>query len=105
MDKHNPTRRPVTVADVARAAQVSKATAARALGGYGAVRADLKDRILEAARRLDYRPNELARTMATGRSGTIGVIVGRLAGALPVVNDNDGPVAMPERPRTCAAIE
>ncbi|MGN8116529.1 LacI family DNA-binding transcriptional regulator [Labrys sp. 22185] len=76
MDKHNPTRRPVTVADVARAAQVSKATAARALGGYGAVRADLKERILEAARRLDYRPNELARTMATGRSGTIGVIVG-----------------------------
>ncbi|MDZ5449309.1 LacI family DNA-binding transcriptional regulator [Labrys sp. ZIDIC5] len=76
MDKHNPTRRPVTVADVARAAQVSKATAARALGGYGAVRADLKERILEAAQRLDYRPNELARTMATGRSGTIGVIVG-----------------------------
>src|SRR5439155_26890720 len=33
-------------------------------------------RILEAARLLDYRADELARTMATGRSGTIGVVVG-----------------------------
>ena len=64
------------MADVARAAQVSKAAAARALGGYGSVSPGLRSRILEAARRLDYRPNALARTMATGRSGTIGVIVG-----------------------------
>ncbi|GLS17805.1 LacI family transcriptional regulator [Labrys miyagiensis] len=69
-------RRAVTVADVARAAQVSKATAARALGGYGSVSAAVTQRVLETARRLDYRPNELARTMATGRSGTIGVIIG-----------------------------
>ncbi|MCW6510283.1 LacI family DNA-binding transcriptional regulator [Lichenifustis flavocetrariae] len=66
----------VTVADVARMAQVSKATAARALGDYGTVGAEVKQRVIEAARRLDYRVNELARTMATGRSGTIGVIVG-----------------------------
>src|ERR1700722_18596668 len=65
-----------TVADVAAAAHVSKAAAARALGGYGSVSAAVKLKVLEAARRLDYRPNELARTMATGRSGTIGVIIG-----------------------------
>lgn len=69
-------KRPATVADVARAAQVSKAAAARALGDYGSVSPAMKLKILEAARRLDYRPNELARTMATGRSGTIGVVVG-----------------------------
>ena len=50
--------------------------AARALGGYGSVSPAVKLKVLEAARRLDYRPNELARTMATGRSGTIGVIIG-----------------------------
>ncbi len=66
----------VTVADVAAAARVSKAAAARALAGYGSVSAAVKVRVLEAARALDYRPNELARTMATGRSGTIGVVVG-----------------------------
>lgn len=69
-------KRPVTVSDVARAANVSKATAARVLGGYGAVSATLTARTAAAAKALDYRPNELARTMATGRSGTIGVVVG-----------------------------
>ena len=76
MDKRRTRTRPVTVSDVARTAQVSKATAARALGGYGSVSADARLRVLEAARLLDYRVNELARTMATGRSGTIGVVVG-----------------------------
>lgn len=76
MTPSSPSKRPVTVADVARAANVSKATAARVLGGYGTVSAELKTRIEETARHLDYRPNELARTMATGRSRTVGVVVG-----------------------------
>ncbi|MDQ0755095.1 LacI family DNA-binding transcriptional regulator [Arthrobacter sp. B3I4] len=69
-------RRDVTVADVARAAQVSKAQAARALGNYGAVSDDVRERVLAAAEELDYRPNELARSMNTGKSHTIGVVVG-----------------------------
>ncbi|MDF7662263.1 LacI family DNA-binding transcriptional regulator [Erwiniaceae bacterium L1_54_6] len=65
-----------TVADVARAAKVSKAQAARALGGYGAVSEEVQTRVTSAAAALGYRPNELARSMNTGRSNTIGVIVG-----------------------------
>lgn len=65
-----------TVADVARAANVSKAQAARALGGYGAVSEEVQTRVSNAATALGYRPNELARSMNTGRSNTIGVIVG-----------------------------
>jgi LacI family transcriptional regulator len=65
-----------TVADVARAANVSKAQAARALGGYGAVSEEVQLRVNHAAAQLGYRPNELARSMNTGRSNTIGVIVG-----------------------------
>lgn len=76
MSSPSPAKRPVTVADVARAAGVSKATAARVLGGYGTVSTELTARIVAAAQTLDYRPNELARTMATGRSGTLGVVVG-----------------------------
>ena len=76
MPNARPPKRPVTVADVAKAAGVSKATAARVLGGYGTVSADLTARIRAAAEKLDYRANELARTMATGRSATIGVVVG-----------------------------
>lgn len=67
---------PATVADVARSAGVSKATAARVLGGYGSVSDRVRDAVLAAAKSLDYRPNELARSMTTGRSGTIGVVVG-----------------------------
>lgn len=76
MSSNNPRRRDVTVADVAKAAQVSKAQAARALGNYGAVSDDVRERVLAAAEELAYRPNELARSMNTGKSNTIGVVVG-----------------------------
>lgn len=75
--EQSPTKKTsVTVADVARAAGVSKATAARVLGGYGTVSDTVRAKVSEAATALGYRPNELARSMTTGRSGTIGVVVG-----------------------------
>ncbi|WP_308219849.1 LacI family DNA-binding transcriptional regulator [Arthrobacter jinronghuae] len=64
------------MADVAREARVSKAQAARALGAYGAVSEEVRSRVLAAAAALEYRPNELARSMNTGRSNTLGVVVG-----------------------------
>ncbi|QCL97637.1 LacI family DNA-binding transcriptional regulator [Agrobacterium tumefaciens] len=76
MDKSQPKTTSVTVADVARRAGVSKATAARVLGGYGTVSDRVREAVTAAADYLDYRPNELARSMTTGRSGTIGVVVG-----------------------------
>lgn len=69
-------RREVTVSDVALAAGVSKATAARALGDYGVVSEPVRDRVLVAAENLGYRPNALAKTMNTGRSHSIGIVVG-----------------------------
>jgi LacI family transcriptional regulator len=64
-----------TLADVARAAGVSRATAARALGGYGATSAEARDRVLAAARALRYRPNALARSMKSGTTSTLGVVI------------------------------
>ncbi len=74
--QHNARHRAATVSDVARLAGVAKATAARALGNYGAVSPTVLQRVLAAAQALDYRPNELARSMTTGRSNTLGVVVG-----------------------------
>jgi LacI family transcriptional regulator len=74
--QHPGGRRPATVQDVARAAGVSKATAARALGNYGSVSPSVLRRVTAAAEALGYRPNELARSVTTGRSHTLGVIVG-----------------------------
>ncbi|MDQ0376009.1 LacI family DNA-binding transcriptional regulator [Amycolatopsis thermophila] len=61
--------------DVARAAGVSTATAGRALGGYGQVSERTRERVLAAAAELGYRPNSLARSMVTGSTHTIGVVV------------------------------
>ncbi|MBB3988332.1 LacI family transcriptional regulator [Sagittula marina] len=70
-----------TVADVAREAKVSKATAARVLGGYGIASDSARRVVMEAADRLGYQPNDLARSMSTGRSGLVGVIVGDIENA------------------------
>jgi LacI family transcriptional regulator, galactose operon repressor len=64
-----------TVRDVAVLAGVSTATAARALGGYGRVSEAVRAKVTAAAASLGYRPNVLARSMITGTSHTIGVVV------------------------------
>jgi LacI family transcriptional regulator len=64
-----------TIPDVARRAGVSTATAARALGGYGAVSDSAREAVLAAAEELGYRRNELARAMITGRTNTIGLVI------------------------------
>lgn len=64
-----------TVQDVARKAGVSTATAARALGDYGSVSAATLERVQAAAKELGYRPNGLARSMITGQTRSIGVVL------------------------------
>lgn len=63
------------IADVARAAGVSKATASRALTGSGYVSDATRRRVLEAAASLDYVASTAAVSLATGRTQNIGVIM------------------------------
>jgi LacI family transcriptional regulator len=70
-----PKKKAPTVADVARLAGVGFATAARTLGGYGSVSREVRERVMLAASSIGYRPNRLARSMATGTSRTVGVVV------------------------------
>ncbi len=71
--------RPVGIREVASRAHVSPATASRALNGSVAVSDVLRARVLEAADRLGYRPNSLARSLRRQRTQTIGVIVSDIA--------------------------
>jgi LacI family transcriptional regulator len=65
-----------SVYDLAKRAGVSPATVSRVLsGGDYPVRAATRDRVLEAADELDFRPNRLARALVTAHTGTIGAIV------------------------------
>ncbi|GIH93753.1 LacI family DNA-binding transcriptional regulator [Planobispora siamensis] len=66
---------PPTISEVAAEAGVGRATAARTLGGYGYVSPESRERVLAAAEKLGYRTNALARSMSTGVSHTLGVIV------------------------------
>lgn len=69
-------RRKATIADVARAAGVSTATAGRVLGGYGYSSGETRESVMKAAEELGYRPNQLARSLITGRTRTIGFVAG-----------------------------
>jgi LacI family transcriptional regulator len=60
--------------DVARLAGVSHQTVSRVINGHPHVREATRARVLQAMRQLDYRPNALARGLATRRSRTIGVL-------------------------------
>jgi len=62
------------MADVARLARVSPQTVSRVLNDYEFIKPGTRDRVLQAIDSLDYRPNMAARTLATSRSRTIGVI-------------------------------
>jgi LacI family transcriptional regulator len=65
-----------SVYDVAERAGVSPATASRVLsGGDYPVRPDTRERVLQAAAELKFRPNRLARALVTAHTGTIGAIV------------------------------
>jgi LacI family transcriptional regulator len=64
-----------TIRQVAAAAGVSIATASRALSGSSAVIEDTRRRVLQVATELDYTPSRLARSLATGLTGNVGVIV------------------------------
>jgi len=69
--------RPATLRDVASAAGVHPATASRALnpGTRLLVSEETAQRVADAAERLGYRPNPVARSLRTRRSHTIGVLI------------------------------
>jgi LacI family transcriptional regulator len=60
---------------VARKAGVSTATVSRAMNGLDCVRPETAKRVWEAVRALQYYPNAHARTLGSGRSRTLGLII------------------------------
>jgi LacI family transcriptional regulator len=63
-----------TLADVAGLAGVSTMTVSRVINGHAKVAADTRARVRAAMATLHYRPNMLARGLASGRSRSIGVL-------------------------------
>lgn len=65
----------LTIKDIATHLGVSHMTVSSALSGRGRVAAGTRDRVLQAARELGYRPNASARSMRAGRFGNIGLLL------------------------------
>jgi DNA-binding LacI/PurR family transcriptional regulator len=64
-----------TLQDVATAAGVSVATVSRFRRGTRRFAPDVEARIAAAATTLGYRDNQVARSLVTGRTGTVGLVV------------------------------
>ncbi|MGB6181754.1 MAG: LacI family DNA-binding transcriptional regulator [Rhodococcus sp. (in: high G+C Gram-positive bacteria)] len=61
--------------DVAALAGVSRTLVSFVMSGKPGASEDTRERVLAAARELDYRPDNAARLLARGRSRTLGVLV------------------------------
>jgi len=70
-----------TLVHVARLAGVGLGTASRALADGKRVSADTIQRVTEAATRLGYRRNEMARSLKVRRSGAVGIVIPDIYGA------------------------
>ncbi len=65
----------VTIYDVAREANVSMATVSRVVNGNQNVKPATRKKVLEVIERLEYRPNAVARGLASKKTTTVGVII------------------------------
>ena len=64
-----------SIKDVAKEAGVSIATVSRVLNDIDVVNEDTKKKVLDAIKKLGYRPNIVARSLKTQRTKTIGILV------------------------------
>ena len=69
-------RRPVTIRDVAKVGGVGLGTVSRVLNDHDSVSDKTRRRVQEAIERLNYQPNLQARRLVTGRTETVGFVLG-----------------------------
>lgn len=61
--------------ELARFLNLSQTTVSRALNGYPEVNEQTRQRVLQAVKATGYRPNRAAQRLATGKAGSIGIVM------------------------------
>ena len=69
-----------TIYDVSKLAGVSLATVSRVMNGTSPVREKTRTKVLDAMRSLGYRPNAMAKGLASSKSYSVGILVSELHG-------------------------
>ncbi len=64
-----------TIKDIAKATGYSTSTVSRALSGNIPVNKETKEKILEAVKQLNYKPNSVAKALKEGKTKTIGLVI------------------------------
>ncbi len=100
----------ITSQDVAKLAGVTKASVSRVMNNIPTVSKEIRERVLYAARTLDYRPSSAARGLARSRLETLGLIcgIGRAIGAYysaQLINGVSQALTQQEHRLTIAAVE
>ncbi|MFJ2367795.1 LacI family DNA-binding transcriptional regulator [Microbacterium sp. NPDC087665] len=72
-----PRERKITIGDVAARAGVSKSAVSFVFNGRPGVGEEAKERILEAARQLEWRPDARARALSRSRAQAVGLVIRR----------------------------
>lgn len=72
----------VTIYDVAREAGVSMATVSRVVNNNPNVKPQTRKRVFESIERLGYRPNAVARGLASKKTTTVGVVIPDISNAI-----------------------
>lgn len=67
-----------TTYDVARLAGVSQPTVSRAFNGAAGISASTREKIIQTAAKIGYRPNLIARSLITRKSKIVGVLISYL---------------------------
>jgi DNA-binding LacI/PurR family transcriptional regulator len=78
----------ITAHDVAAALGVSQSTISRAFSTSASIAPDMRKRVMEAAKRLGYQPNVIARSLITRRTNIVAIVIANLTDPFyPVVLD------------------
>lgn len=72
----------VTIYDVAREANVSMATVSRVVNNNPNVKPQTRKKVFDAIEKLGYRPNAVARGLASKRTTTVGVVIPDISNAI-----------------------
>ncbi|RDV26807.1 LacI family DNA-binding transcriptional regulator [Alteromonas aestuariivivens] len=67
-----------TIYQVAELAGVSLSTVSRVINGRKTVNPELREKVEQAMRKLNYRPNSVARSLASSRSDSVGLLISEL---------------------------